>query len=170
MARGGDLEGIEYHGIAGASHECQNAVMRLLQFGDRIIRARIISCSNAHCLLLTNNVGDRIAIKSGFSSGYGGEGPRRFSCALQFLNTHGAEIDECEVDEVLIARLDNSALTTSDLENIDSTKPVRPSRWNNYVLEKHHKSARDLTLWGEFPRVIPFAIIDTRIIDLALSF
>lgn len=29
-----ELEGLEYHGVAGGSHDCQDAVMRLLQFGD----------------------------------------------------------------------------------------------------------------------------------------
>lgn len=144
--------------------------MRLLQFGDSITRVRIITCSNTHCLLLTYGVGDLIAIKSGFSSGYGGEGPRRFSYALQFLRAHGSEIDEYEVGDAVIERLDKSALTTSDLENIDAAKPIRPSRWYDYMLEKHYERARDGSLWQEFPPVIPFTIIDSRIIDLALSF
>jgi hypothetical protein len=170
MPEGNDLEGMEYHGIAGVSLECQNAVMRLLQFGERIQRARIISCANSHCLLLTNDIGDSIAIKSGFSSGYGGEGPRRFSYSLQFLVAHGAEIDECEVDETVIDRLDQSALTTSDIETICAAKPIRPSRWHDYVFDKHYEGARDGTLWREFRAVIPFAIIDSRVMDLALSF
>ena len=70
------LAGIEYHGISGGSRDCQDAVMRLLQCGEAIKRARIVSFSNSHCLLLTNEIGDRVAVKSGFSSGYGGEGPK----------------------------------------------------------------------------------------------
>jgi Protein of unknown function (Hypoth_ymh) len=170
MTQGDEGSGIEYHGVAGASQECQDAVMRLLQFGDNIVRARIFSYSNEHCLLLTNAIGDRIAIKSGFSSGYLGEGPRRFSYALQFLEAHGAKIGECVVDEAVLARLDNSALTISDLEGIDAAKPVRPQRWYNYVLERHREDLCDGRLWDEFPRVMPFAIIDSRIIDLSLSF
>jgi hypothetical protein len=68
------LAGLEYHGVAGSSQDCQHAVMRLLQCGISIARARIISSGNTHCLLLTNAVGDPVAVKSGFSSGYGGNG------------------------------------------------------------------------------------------------
>jgi hypothetical protein len=170
MAQGSELAGIEYHGVAGASHECLDAVMRLLQFGDSIVRAHIVSYSNRHSLLLTNAIGDRIVIKCGFSSGYVGEGPRRFSYALLFLEAHGAKIDECAVDEAVIVRLDNSALTISDIGNIDAAKPIRPQRWDDYVLERPHERARAGRLWDEFPRVMPFAIVDNRIIDLALSF
>jgi hypothetical protein len=70
---------IEYAGVPGASKECQDAVIRLIQFGDRITRARILTYEREHCLLLTVNVGDLVAVKSGFASGYGGEGPRSFS-------------------------------------------------------------------------------------------
>jgi hypothetical protein len=85
MTQGDEVSGIEYHGVAGASQECQDAVMRLLQFGDNIVRARIFSYSNEHCLLLTDAIGDRIAIKSGFSSGYLGEGQGDFRTRFSFL-------------------------------------------------------------------------------------
>jgi hypothetical protein len=119
--------------------------------------------------LLTNDIGDQIAIKSGFSSGYLGEGPTRFSYVLQFLYAYGAKIDECIVDEAIVARLDNSALTVSDLEKINAVKPVRANRWRNYVLERH-ENALDRRIWAEFPHVIPFAVIDSRTLDLTLSF
>jgi hypothetical protein len=165
-----DLAGIEYHGVAGSSHDCQTAIERLLQFGDPITRVRIISQNNSHCLLLTKENGDQIAVKSGFSSGYGGTGPTCFSYVLQILNSHGAAIDECETDEAMIDRLDCSGLTTEDLESIENATPVRPSRWHDYVHEMHYEGARAGAIWREFPLVVPFAVIDTRIADLALSF
>jgi hypothetical protein len=165
-----ELAGIEYCGVPGASHDCQSAVLRLLQFGDDITRARIVSCSGRHCLLLTFAYGDLLAIKSGFTSGYRGEGPRRFSLVLQLLNSHGVEIDECEVPDALIQRLDKSALTTADVEEINSATPVRPSRWLDYILDRHHDREHAWKSWREFRPVIPFAIIDERIIDLAIAF
>lgn len=170
MAKSNKLAGIEYAGIAGASHECQDAVLRLLQFGDEITRARILSFSNRHCLLLTVNAGDPVAVKSGFSSGYGGEGPRRFSYVLQLLIAYKVEIEEYPVQETLIERLDKSALTLSDIEDIDSARPVRPSRWYDYVLDEDFYDIPDARVWSEFRPVIPLAIIDIRIIDLAISF
>lgn len=82
----GKLARIEYSGLAGISQACQDAVMRLLQYGDRITRARILSCSKNHCFLLTVNVGDLVAVKSGFASGYGGGGPHAFSYVLRLLD------------------------------------------------------------------------------------
>jgi Protein of unknown function (Hypoth_ymh) len=162
--------GIEYAGIAGASRECQNAVMRLLQFGDEITHARILSNSKFHCLLLTINTGDLVAIKSGFSSGYGGEGPRRFSYTIQLLDTYGAELEEYAVDEAFIERLDQSALTVSDLEILKLAKPTRPSRLYEYIQERHFEDALNGRSLDEFPPVVPLSIIDPRIVDLAISF
>lgn len=165
------LAGIEYAGISGSSKDCQDAVLRLIQFGTRILRVAILSAARDHCLLLTINEGDPIAIKSGFASGYDGEGPRRFSYVLQMLESHGAEIEEYEVDSEFLERLDRSALTTDDLEFLEHSKSRRPSRWRDYIDEKHFEQSRKGTLWhDEFPPVIPFAAIDTRIMDLALEF
>jgi hypothetical protein len=163
--------GIEYVGIAGISKDCQDAVLRFVQFGTRITHVRILSDGSDHCLLLTLEVGDKVAVKSGFASGYGGEGPRTFSYVLQVLDSHGAEIVEHDVGETLLERIDYSALTRSELEGIEGMSPVRPSRWHDYVFDCHIKSAREGTLWGEgFPPVVPFALIDARIMDLAREF
>jgi len=166
-----DLVGIEYVGLSGISKECQDAVLRFVQYGNRITRAAVLSSSNNHCFLLTMDGGDMVAVKSGFASGYGGEGPRRFSYVLQVLDSHGTEIEEYNVAQELLDRLDNSALTKIDLEMLDSSRPCRPSRWHDYVFDRHFENAQKGTLWQEeFPQVVPFALIDSRIIDLALSF
>jgi hypothetical protein len=167
---GPDLAGIEYHGVAGSSVDCQLAVVRLLQGGVPLVCARIVTAGNTHCLILTLEVGDLIAVKSGFGSGYGGTGSTCFSIALQLLNAHHVEIDEWVADQTLIARLDESALTTDDIESISTGKAVRPSRWPEYILERHREQGTDGTLWREFPPLIPFSIIDSRIMDLAINF
>lgn len=164
------LAGIEYVGLAGISEESRDAVLRLLQYGDKITHARILSSSGDHCLLLTVNVGDIVAVKSGFSSGYLGEGPRTFSYVLQVLDAYDVEINEYIVSAELIERLDMSSLTTADLEAIDASKPVRPRRWRDYILEPTFEKNENGRLWENFPPVIPFAIIDSRITDLAISF
>lgn len=173
---GNDLAATEYVGLPGISKECQDAVLRFIQFGNRITRAVILSCSRnyknkRHCFLLTLEDTDLIAVKSGFSSGYGGEGPRRFSYVLQVLDSHGAEIEEYIVPHEFLDRLDSSALTKIDLEMLNGARPCRPSRWHDYIFDRHFEDARKGMLWQEeFPPVIPFALIDSRIFDLALSF
>jgi uncharacterized protein (TIGR02391 family) len=165
-----ELAGIEYAGIAGASKDCEEAIVMLLQSGGHIVRARILTHDSEHCILLTDEIGDPIAIKSGFSSGYGGEGPRTFSYVLQLLSSHEVEIEEFEVDSSVIERIDSSALKMSDLKRLDKSRPIRPTRWHSYVSEDDVGRANNGTLWEEFPPVIPLAIIDSRVMDLALSF
>lgn len=163
--------GIEYVGIAGISKECQDAVLRFIQFGTRITHVYILSAGRKHCLLLTLEGGDRVAVKSGFATGYSGEGPRRFSYVLQILDSHGATIVEHDVAGSLLDKINYSALTISDLERVENMSPVCPSRWHDYVSERDFDRAREGTLWREeFPAVMPFALIDARIMDLALDF
>jgi hypothetical protein len=121
-------------------------------------------------LLLTVNGGDIVAVKSGFSSGYLGEGPRTFSYVLQVLDFHGVEIEEYAVSSEMIERVDTSSLTKADLEVIDTAKPVPPRLWDDYILECSIERTKNGGMWQDFPLIIPFAIVDGRIADLAMSF
>jgi hypothetical protein len=164
---------IEYHGIPGATRECLDAVLRLIQYGEPVTNVKILTSRGTtvseHALLLTYGVGDEILINSGFTSGYGGEGPTGFSYILSVLEAHGAEIAEYQVSSEFIERCENFALLQSDLDSLVSAKPVRPARWYDYVFEEHWDPQSRL-LWREFPPVIPFAIIDRRLTDVALAF
>lgn len=164
------LAGIQYAGEPGVSKECQDAVMRLLQFGDRITQARILTCSGGHCFLLTVNAGDLVAVKSGFGSGYRGEGAHAFSYVLELLDAYNVQIEEYKVDPDVITRLDSSALTVSDIDRLNTIRPVRPARWHDYIFREYWELKDRGMLWKEFHPVIPLAIIDGRITDLAISF
>jgi len=162
--------GIEYVGVAGSSADCQDAVIRMLQFHDRISKARILSSNRNHCLLLTVNEADFVAVKSGFASGYLGEGPRTFATVLQLLVHHGIVLEECDISEKMLDRLDQSALTGADLDQILAGPNVRPSRWANYIEDGRMWEKKEGMLWHHFRPVMPFALIDARLADLALSF
>jgi len=145
--------------------------MRVLQFGDRVRLARLLSCSGLHSFILTLDNDTLVAVRAGFSSGYSGEGPRTLSFVLRLLRAHGADIEEYEVDGKFIARVDQGALTLDDLEYLDNAEPVRPPRWRGYILRDPLLLLRpeDMgELWASFPYVVPFAVIDSRIADLAL--
>ena len=164
------LAAIEYHGMPGATKECMEAVMRLIQFDDQITQAKILTWSSEHCLLLSVNGGDLVAVKSGFTSGYLGTGPKGFSYILELLRVHGAEIVEYDVRKDMIHRLDSSCLTQTDLEWLETAQPVRV-RWDEYIIdERDSDGIREGKLWREFPYIIPLAIIDHRLVDLAKSF
>ncbi len=161
--------GIQYMGEPGITQECINAIIILLQGGNEITQTRILSCSNEHCLLLTVNDYNLIAIKSGFGSGYLGEGAAGFSYVLQLLHFHGSKITEHDVTNDLIERLDNSALTKIDVRKLEDRSSLRPVRWHDYIIENSHR-AKEINIWKKFRPVIPYAIIDNRIADLAVSF
>ncbi|HYN54168.1 MAG TPA: TIGR02391 family protein [Methylotenera sp.] len=163
------LAGIQYHGIAGISQDCKRAVINLLQYPDKVLEAKLLSSSGTHCFLLKTIAEDLVAIKSGFSSGYRGEGPGALSVSLQLLREHNVQIDEYQVEQSLIDRLDQSCLTLQDLEQIENARPVRPSRWFDYIHDNHLGSTTS-KLIHEFPDVIPYAIINHRLIDLARQF
>lgn len=170
MIKKNRLAGIQYIGLAGISEPCVQAIQRLLQYNDRITSARILTCRNHHSLLLTIDEDEKIGVKSGFTSGYNGEGPRAFAKVIQLLQSHGTEIEEVEVEQAVMDRLNASSLTTRDIKAIEDPIFVRPTRIYSYIHDCLG-SANSLGMnWNNFPAVIPFAIIDRRIADLALRF
>jgi hypothetical protein len=160
--------GIQYMGIAGATRQCVDAVRQLIQCRERITQARLLTCAGGHAFLLTVDPGDVIAIKSGFASGYGGTAPAGLSYVLQLLDSSDVELVETEVSEEWMQRLDASALTLGDMNHLVSL----PSNHNlyGYIQQRHDEWASTGRLWQSFGPVMPFAIIDRRIMDLARAF
>lgn len=155
------LAGIQYMGLARGARSCRDAVLRLLQGGVRVAKARIITAGEEHALLLTVDDADTIAIKTGL----GGQGENRGLRAqtLRLLRTHGADIDEWEVDPNFLRRVEVSALTRADLELLDDALPLRPVRWTAYLDDS---DVETLTL----PHSLPLGLIDGRLMDLAMRF
>lgn len=177
------LAGIQYLGLSGISASCLEGIIRLIQFGDKIKEAKLLSCfgehSGTHCFLLTVNYDELIAIKSGFSSGYPGEGPKTLVVAILLLQKHGVEIDEYEVSSEFIARVEQSCLTNKDIAFIEAARPRSKRFLYDYIFDqkeglaydqKEWGSDRDKMLLGQFHEAMPFGIIDSRLYDLALNF
>lgn len=117
--------GIQYLGESGVSLSCKKAVMKLIHSGDEIKEVKILTArkdkySQDHCLLITDSFDIQTAIKSGFSSGYSGEGPKTFSCILMLLQKYTDEISEFIVPSNILENIDNSCLTIKDMETINS--------------------------------------------------
>lgn len=172
-----ELAAIEYHGRPGDTKSCLDAIARLIQFGNRIEKAYLLSnIENSlgfgqHGYLLNIDYGDHVAIKSGFSSGYSGQGPSGLSKSLQILIRHNVEIDEYEVNEEFIHRLDQSCLLLSDLDELETIHPVRPHYFYDYiVLDDDSKNYDNLKIQSLFPEVVPYSVLDHRVIDLAIKF
>jgi len=162
---------IEYHGTTDTTRSCINATVRLLAFGEPLTEARLLSNGGFHCFLLVINEHEFVAIKKGFSSGYPGEGPKGLSLVLQLLNRHRVDIDEFEVDEEILSRINASCLLQADLDKLLSLGPVRPTRWHDYIFAtKGFATEANPILRDAFRLTIPFGLIDDRIIDLAIDF
>jgi hypothetical protein len=166
-----NLANIEYHGQSSLTRPCLDAIASILHFGTPVVSARLLTASNAHAFLLSVRESDLIGIKAGFSSGYMGEGPKGLASALELLDYFGADIDEHEVSPALLKRLDSSRLLQSDLENILNAQPLRPQRWRDYIYSiRKETRPHPSRIIGKFPLVIPFGLIDPRILDLARGF
>jgi hypothetical protein len=155
----------------GMTSYCKDAVMRLLQYGDRIVSAKILSTpsgpeSKSHAMVLNVDDSYSVAIKAGFTSGYLGTGPSGFSSILKLLHDHKVEMSEYDVGQEFMDRLNALLLTNKDIEMLEKMRPVRPSQIFDYIFESDWKKNQ----WEEFPNVIPFAIVDSRIVDLAMNF
>jgi len=165
-----DLAEIEYHGSHGITSHCLDAVARLIHFGQRIYQTRLLSCVNdgfgTHALLLTMEYENLIVIKAGFASGYGGEGTRGLSTLLKLLQKHRTEIDEYDISPAMMERLNAGCLLQSDLEWLDEARYIRPQRYYDYILDRHHQE--DLERY--FPPSINFGLLDPRLMDVALDF
>lgn len=164
------LAGIQYGGEPGSTKDCINAVTRLLQSNVSISKVQLLTYDGEHALLLTVDCGDRYAVKAGFSSGYAGEGPKGLSYTLALLEAYDVAIEEVEISAGILERLQVSALTTKDLEVIEHSRAVLPSRWRDYIFELHEDLEGDERLWDGFVPVVPFAIVDPRLSDLAKNF
>lgn len=165
---------LEYVGIAGSTAECQEAIERLLMSGADLRSALILTSLDGanpdHAFLLTVGEHDEIVVKSGFSSGYGGTGPKGFSAVLDLLHWHGVELDEVLVDADLMARLDGSSLTLADRETIGTAPRPRPKRLWDYLLLDRDNHVRDRNPWKHRGLNVPMAIIDDRLAAIARDF
>jgi hypothetical protein len=165
-----NFSAIQYIGFDGISNSCLNAVRDLIQCGRRIESARILTFENGHALLLSGEQLGPIAIKSGFSSGYAGAGPSAFSEVLQLLDIVDVEVEEHLVSEDIFKRLGASALLNEDLERIKESRPVRPQRWFDYINESKMPTENAAKLLHMFDPVMPWSIVDSDLIDIALKF
>lgn len=83
------------------------------------------------------------------------------------LRRYTDNINEYIVPKSIFERISSSSLTVKDLEYINSIDRVSPARWYDSA---HFYKEGDRNIFSEFPLVIPMALLDTRLIELALDF
>lgn len=169
--RSDDLAGIQYLGLDGITQSCLVALVSLIGREDLITAAALLTCEQSHGFFIWTEFDEIIAIKAGFSSGYGGEGPRGLATALTLLQRHRVEVEEYVVDALFMDRLSASCLLQQDIDHVEQANPLRPRRWYDYVYAYEHVVKLDGNgLAHCYNLSVPFGLIDHRIMDLALTF
>lgn len=165
------LAGVAYAGNSGTTSHCIAALTRLIYGGEPLKKGALLSCDQSHAFVLFAEYGEVFIIKNGFTSGYSGEGPHGLAVALEILQRHNIDVDEYEVDKKLLHRLEHSCLLQTDLDRLESTKPIRPQKLYDYVFPfKEELRKPSLYLAQYYPSTVPFRLIDERIMDLAVAF
>ncbi len=161
---------IQYLGNPNVTQSCIKAVCRLLQCENVIERVLLLTAEHQHSFIFQNDLQELFIIKGGFTSGYHGEGPKGLATVLHILDRHQLDVEELEISPRIMTRLNDALLNTKDLESISLALPVRPKRLADYT----YPFSEDLKLASThsryYPKILPYALIDKRIFDLALLF
>ncbi|MDR6841023.1 TIGR02391 family protein [Pseudoxanthomonas sacheonensis] len=161
---------VQYHGHAGMTQSCLSAIVGVIQSGERIERAYILTAFERHGFAIKLEVDGIIFVKTGFTSGYPGEGPAGLASALHLLRRHRVDIDEINVSSLFLDRLDGCRLTVSDLSAVTPEQVIRPARYGDYMYGPFaRETGESYAMRKLYPPIVPFGIIDDRIVDLAVS-
>lgn len=95
---------------------------------------------------------------------------QELSYVLTLFEAFYVKCVEIEVDKEVIERVDNSCLTSKDLEYLCKSRPQQPNRIYDYIFDDDRELINSGDLWNSFKPVIPFSIIDPRLSGLAITF
>lgn len=159
---------IEVMGQSGVTERCLEAIRRLIQCGDTILIARLLTAGDVHAFLLELDQERLVFVRSGFTTGYAGEGSRGLGQALALLETVGAEIKQHRISPKLLERGNRGQWSFADVQTMRATKVENPLSW----LEWRH-ATRWVPgwpeLWGNFPLVIPYGLLAPELMATALE-
>lgn len=161
-------EEIQYLGTP-YTQDCLEAIGFILQTQTYIEKALLLSCNQAHAYLIKSHRNTYI-IRSGFSSGYFGEGPKGLASSLQLLLKHNIAVEEINISEKLMKKVNHSSLSDADIKIMLTTRVVRPTNIYEYIYAIYKTTEYQVTNDRYYPTELPYHLIDSRILDLALKF
>lgn len=162
---------LQYHGSPRTTQSCLDALLRQITIPDHIRLAVLLTCDQDHAFYLETQDPTPVLIKSGFTSGYLGEGPAGLAIALHLLLRHRIEVEEVIINPAMMARLNSSKLTTGDMSKVHSERRVLPTRIYNYMDDGLQGRGRPTDqMRRQNPLVVPWAVLDDRLVDFALEF
>lgn len=166
-----DGEDFQYHGSPLATQPCLDAVVRLITQPKNVSLVLLLTCGQNHAFYLETQDPSPVLIKSGFTSGYPGEGPAGLAIALHLLQRHRIDIGEVEITPAAMSRLNGSKLTASDVSKIREGRHILPARIYDYMhdgLKGRGRPVDQMRLAA--PLVIPWAVLDDRLVEFAIEF
>ena len=121
--------------------------------------------------ILVPELGPRVVVRDGFASGYLGEGPRGLVEAILLLDSKRWDISELRISEALFETIAESRMTEEQLTKIlDARREPVSEVLVRYVSREALEASEHRSPWDGRPVILPFAIIDRRILDLAYAF
>ncbi|MCU4368299.1 TIGR02391 family protein [Acinetobacter courvalinii] len=161
---------LEYIGEADITQTCLISLCNLIQVYPDLNYALLLTNQQTHALILRNSIDSYYIIRSGFSSGYPGEGPKGLATALSLLKKHQIETEEIVVSSKIINKLNRSSLSDVDIDTLFNQKIIRPIRLHDYIYPFKKEVAEAENPKRYYPLELPYSILDDRIFDLALLF
>lgn len=161
---------IDYLAQAGVTETCLYSLCNLIQTNADFTDARLLTSEQFHAFIFKDQFDSYYIIRSGFSSGYPGEGPKGLAKALAILRKHEIDIEEVLIPSKLLNKLNKSLLTDQDIDFIFQQKIIRPIRLHDYIYPFGGQVNQTLKQKRYYLLELPYSIIDDRIFDLALLF
>lgn len=163
------MANLQYHGEAGVTQTCIDAVVRIVQAGGWISRAILLIHEDVHCLYFQLTEHEDVLVRPGFASGYPGEAPAGLAIVLLLLKDHQIEVEEVLVSARFMRRAAKERLSRADLERIGTRRVVRPHRLSDYTWKVLDARGGERTcVWKQYSLLPPFGLLDPRLWDLAL--
>lgn len=161
---------IQYLGNDGITQYCLTAITDLLQTHSDFDAVILLSYEKQHAFIIKDHFEVFYAIRSGFTSGYSGEGPRGLATVLHGLEKHQMRVEEILVPQKIIQRLNQARLSDQDIDDIFSKPVIRPMRLADYTYPFRNQLGNLENIKQYYPLELPYAILDERLFDLALLF
>lgn len=161
-------DSIQYLGTP-YTQDCLEALGFILQSHSKIKKALLLSCNQKHAYLITS-IRNNFIIRSGFTSGYQGEGPKGLASSLQLLLKYNIDIEEIIIAKKIMKKINHSSLSDADIEKILTTEVVRPINIYEYIYVIYNTTEYQIKNDRYYPTELPYHLIDSRILDLALKF
>jgi hypothetical protein len=161
---------VEYWGNQGITQTCLMSLCNLIQTHSDLTYALLLTNEQTHAFIIKDENESFYVIRSGFTSGYMGEGPRGLATALTLLKRHEIETEEILVSSKNLKKANNSTLNDSEIELLFKQEIIRPIRLHDYIYPFTKEVSETQKSKRYYPLELPYSILDDRIFDLALLF